>query len=405
MPQNTILLLQGPVGPFFDDLQSAFIEENIPNKRILFNPGDTLFSSQNKYTEKFKGNLEDWGNWIKNYFIENKINFIVLYGSDRPIHSIARKVAVQLNIKVLSLEEGYFRPGYVTIEEGGNNTSSPLAGKLPNKSFNSDPNLLGNSVQKSFYKSSFKNKCLYSLIYYLVRELFSSSGQRKLFHKHMNLFNEAKFWAKNYILWNLKRKKEIFLFQEISNYDYYIVALQMDSDMQSRFQSNGWKKLDLIKETIQSFARFSPKSSKLVFKVHPLERGHYRHFELIKSIASNIGVASRIYVIQTGGISKWLKSAKGMITINSTAGFSAIYHGCPILVLGNAIYDHRKFSYKYESESDLNGFWEKYRVYNSTIEERANYLNWIKSISCVEGDYFIKDCRNLVAKEIISRFK
>lgn len=405
MSHNIILLLQGPVGPFFDDLQKAFIEENIPNKRILFNPGDTLFSTQKEYTEQFKGNLEDWSKWIKNYLIENKINYIVLYGSDRPIHSIARKAALELNVNVLSLEEGYFRPGYVTIEEGGNNTSSPLAGKLPNKSFNSDPYLLDGISQKNIYKNSFRNKCLYSFSYYLVSELFSSSGQRKLFHKHINLLNQVKSWAKNYILWYLKRKKEIFLYQEISINDYYLVVLQMDADMQSRFQSNGWKKMDLIKETIQSFSRFAPKSSKLVFKVHPLERGHYRHFELIKSIAVNFGVLSRIYVVQTGGIAKWLKSAKGMITINSTAGFSAIYHGCPILVLGNAIYDHPNFSYKYESESDLNGFWEKFSVYQCNNEERTNYLNWIKSIACVEGDYFIKECRNKVAKKIISRFK
>ena len=38
-----VLLLQGPVGPFFDRLHSQLLENQINCTRILFNAGDELF--------------------------------------------------------------------------------------------------------------------------------------------------------------------------------------------------------------------------------------------------------------------------------------------------------------------------------------------------------------------------
>ena len=43
---------------------------------------------------------------------------VILFGSDRPIHSIARDLCKEHEILVLCLEEGYFRPGFVSLEEG-----------------------------------------------------------------------------------------------------------------------------------------------------------------------------------------------------------------------------------------------------------------------------------------------
>ena len=125
---------------------------------------------------------------------------------------------------------------------------------------------------------------------------FRSDEQRKLFHKHLNILNQAFFWSKNFILWKFKRKYDQRLFQKLSNSHYHLVVLQLDTDMQSRFQSNGWKKTDLIHETIESFANNGFSESHLVFKVHPLERGHYNHKKIIQKIAENFGVEDRVWI-------------------------------------------------------------------------------------------------------------
>ena len=353
-----VLLLQGPVGPFFDRLHRQLLENQINCTRILFNAGDKLFCRNKQSALTFEGNLEDWNIWFEKYLKNNKPSVVILFGSDRPIHTIARNICKKYATKVLSLEEGYFRPGFVTLEEGGNNANSPLAGLIPNVDEVSRISSLDSGDLNLVSENSFRNKCWYGFSYYFWSELFSSREQRKLFHKHLNLLGQAFAWIKNYILWKFKRKHDERAFQKLSREDYYLVPLQLDTDMQSRFQSNGWKKTDLINEAIQSFANYGSSKSHLVFKVHPLERGHYNHAKMILKIAENFGVQDRVWTLQTMNIGQWIKHSKGIITINSTSGFSAIYHGVPILLLGNAIYEHEQLVYKLQNKNDLDEFWE-----------------------------------------------
>lgn len=392
-----VILLQGPVGPCFDKLHNSFLRQNIDCTRVLFNAGDRLFCRIPQSAIKFKGNLENWSTWFETYLLKNSSSVVILFGADRPIHSIARNLCKKLGVKVLCLEEGYFRPGYVTIEEGGNNACSPIAGQLPDFEAANDLETLDESHLTRISENSFRNRCWYGFLYYFWSELFSSNQQRKLFHKHLNLLDQAIGWMKNFILWKFVKKKDERLFQELSGQEYHLVALQLDADMQSRFQSNGWKKMDLIHETIQSFANTRTRNSHLVFKVHPLERGHYNHAKIIQNIAQTFGVEDRVWTIQTGSIGQWVKHSKGMITINSTSGFSAIFHGVPILLLGNAIYEHDQLVYKLGKEADFDFFWNV--SLKASHSERMQYLNWVKKKSCVEGDFYsqldeinIKEC-------------
>lgn len=394
-----VILLQGPVGPCFDKLHNSLLKQNIDCTRILFNAGDRLFCGNLQSAITFKGNLEDWSTWFETYLRKNSPSVVILFGGDRPIHTIARNLCEKSGVRVLCLEEGYFRPGFVTIEEGGNNANSPIAGQLPDFD---EANVLESSNEERLVQislNSFPNKCWYGFIYYFWRELFSLSEQRKLFHKHLNLFGQAIGWVKNFILWNLKKKKDQTLLQKLSRQEYHLVVLQLDADMQSRFQSNGWRKMDLIHETIQSFAHSETRNSNLVFKVHPLERGHYNHAKIIQKSAQSFGVEDRVWTIQTGSIGQWVKNSKGIITINSTSGFSAIFHGVPILLLGNAIYEHGHFVYKSDKETVFDLFWSV--PLKATHLERMQYLNWVKEKACFEGDYYTQIGNKEISQKII----
>ena len=394
-----VLLLQGPVGPFFDRLHSRLLENQVNCTRILFNAGDKLFCQNKQSALSFEGNLEEWGTWFKKYIYDNKPSVVVLFGADRPIHSIARDICNMYGIRVLCLEEGYFRPGFITFEEGGNNASSPLANKLPPPDFNFSLEDFETNKNYIISKNSFRNKCWYGFLYYFRSQLWTASVQRKLFHKSLNLFQQAYFWPKNLFYWFKLRRSDINLFKDLLSQNYYVVALQLDADMQSRFQSNGWKKIDLIRETIESFVKKASFDCNLVFKVHPLERGHYDHSRIIKEFAIKYGIEKRVFTIQTGSIGRWLKFSKGMITINSTSGFSAIYHGIPILLCGNALYKNENLVYKLKNKSDLDNFW--YEEVKATKAERLRYLGWIRNESCVNGDFYTKVGREDAIKNII----
>jgi capsular polysaccharide export protein len=398
-----VLLLQGPVGPFFDRLHTQLLEDQSKCTRVLFNAGDKLFCRNKKSALFFEGNLDEWNIWLNEYLKNNKPSVVILFGSDRPIHSIARQVCKENEIFTLCLEEGYIRPGYVTLEAGGNNANSPLAGLLPDKNQEINEVDLLSSSSKDHLKNSFRNRCWYGFLYYTCSELFSSDKQRKLFHKNLNLFNQAFNWLNNFILWNFKRKYDQRFFQKLINSNYHLVVLQLDSDMQSRFQSNGWKKIDLINETIKSFANIGLPESHLIFKVHPLERGHYNHNKIIKRIAENFGIEDRVWIVQTGSVGQWIRHSKGIITINSTSGLSAIYHGVPILLLGNAIYDNKQLVYKLGNKKDLDKFWSVKE--KADQEERMRYLSWVREGACSVGDFYTQLGNRDISQNIIEIIK
>jgi capsular polysaccharide export protein len=105
-----ILLLQGPVGPFFCDLQSALIAKGFQTKRVVFNVGDRLFASP-AHTVPFTGSLDDWAQWLRRELRENWPDFIVLFGAMRPVHTVAKKLRQSTVSGSFALKKGIFGLG------------------------------------------------------------------------------------------------------------------------------------------------------------------------------------------------------------------------------------------------------------------------------------------------------
>jgi capsular polysaccharide export protein len=60
---------------------------------------------------------------------------------------------------------------------------------------------------------------------------------------------------------------------------------------------------------------------------------------LIVQWASGEGISDRIDFFDGGNLDEMIRGAQGMITVNSTAGIRALQLGCPVMILGDAIYD------------------------------------------------------------------
>src|SRR3546814_19936799 len=94
---------------------------------------------------------------------------------------LAFKAAKAIGVRILSLEEGYIRPGYVTVEPDGNNADSPLAGRLPPEDFVEDRKAQEQAVDYD----SFRTLDFYAAVYYPVPEQFSPPRQAGLFHRRV----------------------------------------------------------------------------------------------------------------------------------------------------------------------------------------------------------------------------
>ena len=106
---KSVLLLQGPVGPFFGELEGALRAAGHSVRRVSFNVGDSLFSSSVHRPTRLSLTLDEWESWLKFELSHNTYDSIILFGSSRPAHKMARQIAELLNIRVLSLEEALSR--------------------------------------------------------------------------------------------------------------------------------------------------------------------------------------------------------------------------------------------------------------------------------------------------------
>jgi capsular polysaccharide export protein len=75
-----------------------------------------------------------------------------------------------------------------------------------------------------------------------------------------------------------------------------------------------------------------------------------------------------------------------MITINSTSGLSAIFHGVPLLVVGNAFYANEKLATCARGTPDFDAFWKGGHVADEAFRHR--YLDWVREMCLRPGDFY-----------------
>ena len=395
-----VLLLQGPVGPFFGHLQSYLENAGIDCCRICFNAGDRHFAGNGKRIS-FSGSLHEWSNWLRAQLRRGACDVMVGYGCFRPAHAAARALATEFGRPFLSLEEGYLRSGYVTAEYGGNNMASPLAGQLPPPGFTSQS---GQSDPNRFH--AFARTCRYGAVYYTLRSLLSQNREQALYHRKIRTTREPFLWARNAFRYWRRRAAD---FQTISHllehHDrrYFLGPLQVASHSQMSHAACGWTTDRLISDVLPSFARAAPPSCRLVVKIHPLERGHTDARRTVRASAERLGLAGRVDVLETGSAGLLVRHAAGVITINSTTGFSAIFHGVPLLVVGKALYSHPALASCAHGEPDFDAFWTGGTV--ADPELRRNYLDWIRHEALLRGDFYAPEGIALACAGILTRLQ
>lgn len=396
-----VLMLQGPVGPFFRKAQAFLNENGFDAWRVCFNAGDRLFARGSKNLH-FSGTAEAWQDWFTEVLAEHGFDYVVLFGCERVIHKIAIEQCALVGTPVLCLEEGYVRPGFVTMELGGNNWLSPIAGQLPPEE---GAEKRRERIKGTSYPSSFGAMATYAFTYFAVRGVFSTLSERKLFHKHKRSFvTEMFYWIKNYYrkFRNLGvnyRSMERLL--EHHDKKYYLVPLQVHDDSQLGAAGSGWNNQKLILKSIVSFARNAPPNYQLVFKIHPMERGHSQDKQFIRQVSVLNNVADRVHILDNGSLGLLTRHAAGMVTINSTSGLSALHHGIPLAVLGQAFYRNSALAFCVNKGIDLDDFWGANHVAPSAL--RRDYLNWIVHQCLQPGDFYAYEGIEVAKNSLVAK--
>lgn len=400
-PQTKILLLQGPVGPFFAELHIALDAAGFAVKRVLFNSGDKLFD-HGRNSVRFTGILGDWDTWLRLKVAQYKPDCIVLFGSNRPAHIVARHIAKLVDIPVMCLEEGYLRSGYVTAELGGNNQHSPLIAWKPQGCLR--PKVDTIPVTKAT-RSSFFAMSVWGSLYYLAREAFSRDSDEELFHRpRERLLPMAWSWCNHTLRQIAARIVEFPTLNALrAKSGYILVPLQVSQDSQIQVAARQWNLEKLVDASLRALAH-TELNQMVVFKLHPLERENGAISKLIKQRAKALGIRrARFIVLRSGRIGELTANAGGVIVINSTSAFSALHHKVPLLVLGDAVYRHADLVTIGDDDQDIATFFKL----RSTKSQEAieEFIEVVKAQSIVPGDFYVAAGRKIAAQNIVHKLK
>lgn len=400
---NRVLLLQGPVGPFFAHLQRHLEAAGVECWRVCFNAGDRHFASRHGRID-FSGSLAEWRNWLRACLEDGGFDALIGFGCFRPQHVVARRLTEAAGPAFLSLEEGYLRSGFITAEYGGNNACSPLAGRLPPPGFAPAPATALTPAGRAF--PSFSAMCRQGAVYYTLRSLLSSPREQPLFHRKVSVVREPFFWARNALRFMQGRPGDFHVIEQLLEHHdgrYFLVPLQVAADSQMGKPALGWTADRLIREALTAFARQAPVDRRIVFKIHPLERGHSAARRTVLETATRLGISQRVDVLETGSLGLLVRHAAGVITINSTAGLSAIFHGTPLLVVGEALYSHPALATCARGEPRFDAFWNGGAVADAQLRHR--YLSWIRQEALVPGDFYAEDGISLACAGVMARLR
>ena len=373
-----VMLLQGPVGPFFNRLARDLTAVGAQVHKINFNAGDWLFYPSGI---AYRGTMEAWPSWLADRLRTLNIDVVLLFGDCRPIHRAAHRVATRLGIEIGVFEEGYFRPDYVTLERDGVNANSGLP-KTPDayraKAPKPAPRM---AVQKAYWRMVF-----YGFLYFTIGGFGNLLFPHYRHHRPL-LIREMFPWLrsplrKQWYRWK-ERGIEARLAGEWSG-RFFFVPLQVYNDSQVTHHADVGGVRGFIAMTIASFARHAPRDTLLVFKHHPMDRGYVDYAAHVADHATRAGIDGRVIYIHDQNTPLLISHARGVVVINSTVGLSALGQSIPTKVVGTALYDIAGLTY----QGSLDRFWAAAPDARPDSDLYRNFRNQLVLRTQINGSFY-----------------
>ncbi|WP_339535577.1 capsular biosynthesis protein [Pseudomonas hunanensis] len=336
-PTGNFLFLQGVSSPFFARLAKALRDIGQYVHSVRFNVGDELYGADGP-NMACPGKADDLEAWYAGVFRQLDITDLVLFGDCRPVHRTAIKLARLQGIRVHVFEEGYFRPYWITLERDGVNNNSRLprdpdwyreVGKHIPRYQNGNP-----------FKLSFAVRAAHDVLYHAGGALNALFYPKYQTHAPFNAAVEYMGYVRQGLRLLRARNHDDALVADVARerQPTFLLPLQLDSDAQIRDHSPFDNMTQVIEHVIDSFSLHAPFNARLLVKNHPLTPGLVNYRRVTEALAREYDVADRVEFMESGHMPTLLSHINGMITVNSTAGASALLHGRPTITLADPIY-------------------------------------------------------------------
>ena len=323
--------------------------------KVLFCAPDLTYAIKGVRTHIFRRPIEEFESWLREIIRKHRYDSFFLYNHYRPYNQIAWDLAEELKLHCQVFELGLIRPDCVMVFD---NKTLPihevkrLWGKVISGEYTPKPVPRPSELCQINTTAKLIQFCTNFLISRITYPLFPHFVDQR----QMNLWHHLKHGLIHLVRF-IERDRD-------GDYDpwfagdmsdqYYAVPLQVHSDTQIIKCSSFTSIEQFIRKVALSFARHAPSDTKLVFKVHPMDRGYKDYSDLITGLNHGIG-GNRLLYVDRVHLPTLLENSRGVVNINSSVGISGLVHNAPVIALGHAVYDLPELTF----QGELDDFWTK----------------------------------------------
>ncbi len=348
----------------------------------------------------YRGSKAGWHGWISAYMAREGITDVLYYADRHPWNVDALAAAKALGLRAWTIEFGYLRPDWLTLEPEAMGAFSR---------FPKDPDVirrLGAPRENepeietvTRYPSGFFEEAMADI------GLFASTIAFWPFYPHYRMdlpytiFTHYFHWIK--ALFQEGRQERAAAAVQAKcvapGADYTLFAMQLPQDYQIRASSPYDRYEDMIEEIFASLARHAPPTRRLVMKMHPLDNGYMGWWKRVPEMARAHGVEGRVDLIRGGDLGVLLRHAKGAVMANSTVGLHCIREGVPVKALGEAVYDVPGLTH----QGPLDTFWTSPEPVDRDLE--AHFVRALAREIQIRGSFFHPEGQKRAIAEAVDR--
>ncbi|CDZ77122.1 Capsule polysaccharide biosynthesis protein [Legionella massiliensis] len=396
MSKRRFLLLQGVASPFFARLGDKLQEQGHSVFKINFNGGDLAYWGT-RSAWSYRQDIKDLPDYLNQKYSQFAITDQILFGDCRPIHQVATSCAITPGIRTHVFEEGYFRPYWVTLEQGGVNKNS----RLPrcSKWFWEVGKHVPEYQDGVAFSPSFRARVVHDVCYRLAGISNPILFSKYKTHKGVIAVVAGMAYARRFSQLLIKerqeaKKKIAKLLEE--GVPYFFLPLQISDDAQITSHSSFSNMSEVILTVMTSFAKNVPANTSLVIKNHPLDYGLTNYAAVIKKLAKELCLENRIVYLESGDLNCLVQEALGVITVNSTVGSFALGLGCPTIALADAIYNLPDLTF----QGALDDFWGTLIKPNAQLYQR--FRNTVIHTTQINGGFYSKSSIKMAVENCLT---
>ena len=342
-----ILLVSAPFGPFARVFADELRQRGATVTRMLFSAGDALWWGSRRHTRAFTGSAEAWTEDVVNQ--TSAFTDILVFGESGPYNSAVLSRIAEIKGRVWVLENGYFRPNWVTLERSGVNGNSSLP--QSRDAFES----AGITVQEAGPVGMILPFHVLNISFHHLAHIPGRWFFPNFKFPYANSFSDQG-WSHT---WSFVQKKILKINRnrfrpELEQRPYFVACLQRDGDQQLVAYSEYRTNEQFLEHVIGSFARHGPHNTYLLVKNHPLDSGLGNLRGVTARIAARHDVSRRVVFIDDANFNGLSKTSLGVVVNNSTAGLTAMGLSIPVKVLGQSIFNIEGLA----DQKPLDAFWQ-----------------------------------------------